>query len=76
MLEELVIKTDFKDAGIILIASLAIVSFWRGLWGLMDDYLLPDHSLLSYMLSIFIGLIVLLLIVLYKGKRDEAKRKR
>lgn len=42
-----------------LITAVAIVTFWRGCWGLLDHYLLPENELLSYWLSLIIGLLVL-----------------
>ena len=71
MLEEIVKKTNFSDVGIILISAIAIVSFWRGMWGLMDLYLLPENYVLSLVVSVVIGLVVLISISLYKGKRKK-----
>ncbi len=42
-----------------LLIGFSVVSFWRGAWGLMDVYLLPDNYGLSSWISIFIGLTVL-----------------
>ena len=42
-----------------LITGFAIVVFWRGVWGLLDVYLLPDDETLSYTVSVFIGLALL-----------------
>ena len=44
-----------------LINAIAIVMIWRGVWDLLDTYLLPGHPLLSDILSILIGLAVLYL---------------
>ncbi len=71
MLEKIVKETNFIDVLIIVIASVAIVSFWRGVWGLLDRYLFPDNRDLSLVASIGIGLLILMLIALYK--RDRAK---
>ena len=43
----------------IIIIALAIIMFWRGIWGLMDYYLFPDNPLLSHILSIVIGILIL-----------------
>jgi len=69
MLERLLKKISFTDAVIILIASIATVSFWRGIWGLMDIYLFPKNQVLSLIISIIIGLIVLFIISIYRGKK-------
>ena len=44
----------------ILIGS-AVISFWRGLWGLMDIYLFPKNPALSFSISVIIGLIILII---------------
>lgn len=68
MLENLFKKTSFTDVLIIIITSLAIVSFWRGVWGLMDMYLFPENLALSLLISIALGLVILLAIAFYKGR--------
>lgn len=47
----------------LLVLSLAvgIVFVWRGVWGLLDMYLLPGNLPLSYILSIVLGLLILFL---------------
>ncbi len=75
MLERIFEKTSFKDALIILIAAFAAVSFWRGIWGLMDSYLFPQNSPTSYLVSLIISLIILLLISLYKKNKPTPKKK-
>jgi hypothetical protein len=40
--------------------AFAIVAFWRGVWGLMDIYLLPNQPEFSFWISIFIGIIILI----------------
>lgn len=44
-----------------VIIAFAIVAFWRGTWGLMDLYLYPDNPLLSFSISILIGILILYL---------------
>ncbi len=39
--------------------GVAVVAFWRGVWGLMDLYIFPDHLTMSYIASVVIGLIIL-----------------
>lgn len=40
-----------------LVIALAVVLFWRGMWGLMDVFLFPDNEVLSYGASILAGFI-------------------
>ncbi len=48
-----------KDALFIILIAFAVVSFWRGVWGLMDMYLFPENVLLSNWVSILIGVAIL-----------------
>ena len=41
----------------------AVVMVWRGVWGLLDEYLLPQNPKLSYWISFIIGLVLLLIIL-------------
>ncbi|MBW3013240.1 hypothetical protein KY325_00465 [Candidatus Woesearchaeota archaeon] len=43
-----------------IIIAVAVISLWRGIWGLMDEYLLPNHYELSLWLSVAIGLAILI----------------
>ena len=52
MIEEIFRKTSFVDAILIFIVSVAIVSFWRGVWGLMDIFLFPNNLVVSYSITI------------------------
>lgn len=45
----------------VLLTAVAVILFWRGMWGLTDMYLFPDNSTLSYLVSIFVGLVILYL---------------
>ncbi len=42
-----------------IIIAFAIISFWRGVWGLMDMYLFPSHEVLSFLISVVIGIAIL-----------------
>ncbi|MBW2992503.1 hypothetical protein KY345_04770, partial [Candidatus Woesearchaeota archaeon] len=68
-LEEIFHKTSLMDVILVVIASLAIVSFWRGVWGLMDLYIFPENYLLSYVSSTVIGLAILVAGAFYRSKR-------
>lgn len=51
-------KDEHKIIFAVLIAF-AVVSFWRGVWGLLDIYLLPENQELSFWISGFMGLSIL-----------------
>jgi len=42
-----------------IIIGTAMIMFWRGVWGLLDLYLLPNNLGLSFLLSAVIGLGIL-----------------
>ncbi|MBT4258159.1 hypothetical protein HOD88_03190 [archaeon] len=42
-----------------LIIGIAVVSFWRGVWGIMDVLIYPNNYLISSLISFFIGIIIL-----------------
>ena len=44
-----------------LITGIAVIAFWRGLWGLMDLYLFPENEILSYFISALLGVLILYL---------------
>ena len=52
---------------IILFASIPI---FRGVWMLADIYLLPENNLASAILSLFIGLIILIMALYCFNKKD------
>jgi hypothetical protein len=46
-----------------LIAVVAIVAMWRGLWGLMDIYLWPNNPKRSNWVSFIIGFITIVVVL-------------
>lgn len=48
---------------IYLVLVIAVVMVWRGVWGLLDEYLLPQNPKLSYWISFIIGLVMLLILL-------------
>jgi len=42
-----------------LIIGVAVIMFWRGIWGLLDVYLFPNDPALRFLISAIIGLTVL-----------------
>jgi succinate dehydrogenase hydrophobic anchor subunit len=43
-----------------IIIAFAVISFWRGIWGLMDEYLIPENRPLSLFISLVLGLAILI----------------
>ena len=54
-------KRSLRDVFYTIVIAFAIVSFWRGTWGLMDLYLFPSNHSMSFAISIFIGITILYL---------------
>jgi hypothetical protein len=48
-----------------LLEAIVFVTIWRGTWGLLDKYLFPNSPQTSYLTSISIGI---LLLVIFKDK--------
>lgn len=46
---------------ITLVTGLAVISFWRGAWQLMDLFVFPNNFLLSNFVSLVVGFVVLVL---------------
>ncbi len=49
----------FKKFSLAVLIGFAVISFWRGVWQLMDIYLLPSNPTASYVISIILGLVIL-----------------
>ena len=49
---------NLKRVIITLLLGFAVVNFWRGIWGLMDIYLFPSNQILSFTISVIIGIII------------------
>ncbi len=43
-----------------ILIAFAVIAFWRGVWGLMDEYLLPNNYQLSLWIGLAIGLVILI----------------
>lgn len=52
-------KRDWKRIFLALLVAFAVISFWRGLWGLWDLYIFPDNYLLSLWVSVVVGVLIL-----------------
>lgn len=66
MLERILKRADLWDVTLVLIAAAAIIGVWRGIWNLLDAYLLPDNFLLSQAVSIIVGVLVLAMLSRYR----------
>lgn len=54
--------TRFKElhpTANVVVVVIAIIMFWRGVWGILDVILFPNSPLFSYGLSIVLGALVL-----------------
>ena len=75
MLEKLIEKTNFVDILIVIIASFAMVNFWRGTWHVIDVILFPGNYLVSGICSVAISLIIFFAIAEYRGKSNKSAKK-
>lgn len=44
-----------------LLVATALVLFWRGVWHLADEYLFPNHPILSAWICVLIAFLILYL---------------
>jgi hypothetical protein len=42
-----------------LIIAVALISIWRGLWGLFDYYIFPENFVLSSITTLLVGIFIL-----------------
>lgn len=49
---------------IYLLAVIGVVMMWRGIWGLLDEYLLPKNPKVSCWISFIVGFLLILAILL------------
>ena len=54
-------KRSLKKFSFTLLVGIAVVSFWRGIWVLMDEYLFPQNIFLSGIISIIVGILVFII---------------
>jgi len=52
--------SNFKQVLFALLIGFAVVSFWRGVWGLLDIYLLPDNAEMSFWISLIVSIVILI----------------
>jgi hypothetical protein len=45
----------------IFILAIGVIMIWRGVWNLIDHYLIPEYWVFSSILSVVIGVIILVL---------------
>ena len=53
-------KKNHRSNVNILIECVAIIMIWRGVWDLLEMYILPENQLVSNITCIIVGIIVLL----------------
>ena len=53
-------KKNHRSNVNILIECVAIIMIWRGVWDLLEMYVLPENQLVSNITCIIVGIIVLL----------------
>ena len=51
--------------GKFLALAIGVILTWRGVWGLADVYLFPGNDVASFVASVIIGLVILIIL-----KRD------
>jgi hypothetical protein len=54
-------KNLWKERGYAILIAFAVIAFWRGMWGLMDEYLFPSNYELSLWVSLVVGLLILVI---------------
>ncbi len=52
-------KKRWRNVFYAILIGFAVISFWRGIWGLMDLYLFPNNLALSFTISTIIGILIL-----------------
>lgn len=48
-----------KQEWTILFKVTGVILLWRGIWGLADLYVFPEHEALSYLISTIVALVML-----------------
>ncbi len=74
MIERLIRRSTNMDVFLVFVASIAVVGFWRGVWNLMDHYILTNNFLWSQIATILGGIVLLLLLAQLKDKDEEKKK--
>ncbi len=59
---------SFKKEFSYLIIAIAVVLIWRGVWGFADLFIFPKNDILSFSLSIILG--IFLLRIYHESLRD------
>ena len=47
--------------GFAILVAFALICFWRGVWGLLDEYFLPKNRKMSFWISAIVGLVILII---------------
>lgn len=59
MIKKFVELKKHHQLGFSLIIVSGMICMWRGIWGLLDLYLVPDMPGLSFALSLLVGIIII-----------------
>ncbi|MFA4814642.1 MAG: hypothetical protein WC924_05405 [Candidatus Gracilibacteria bacterium] len=54
-------ESFFHHVWTIMFTAVAVILFWKGVWGLIDEFLFPENPILGNLIAIFIGLLILYL---------------
>lgn len=54
-------KKHLKSNLKILMTAIAVVMVWWAVWGLLDQYFIPQNKPLGYLIGFLIGILILLL---------------
>jgi hypothetical protein len=46
-----------------LVAVVAVVMMWRGLWGLLDEYVWPKNPRRSYWTTFIVGFVLIVMVL-------------
>lgn len=60
MLKGFAKMSSVKQIAFAILIAFAVISFWRGIWGLSDQFLFPNDYTLSLWISLIVGLIILI----------------
>ena len=60
MLKGFAKMSSVKQIAFAVLIAFAVISFWRGIWGLSDQFLFPNDYTLSLWISLIVGLIILI----------------
>ena len=61
-LKKKIVQLRKSDSNInMIIIAISVVMIWRGVWGILDTFLFPNYPLISYSISLVLGILILLI---------------